>query len=222
MSKDWFAWHDNYRTRPRMRQRLQIVREYIGNFLNQSPVGKITVISVCAGDSRDLIGALFDHPRASDVIGRLVEIDSRLVEAGRSAAESAGLTKQLEFICGDATSASVYQGVVPTDLVLLCGVFGNIPEIELPRLTQSLRYLCKQNSLVIWTRDLIQDGEIRLAMIRECLQKADFEEVSFRMTPTGNMGVGMHRYLGESLPLPDEQLFVFSSPLDAQDAWPFH
>ncbi|MGB5961596.1 MAG: hypothetical protein WBG73_13100 [Coleofasciculaceae cyanobacterium] len=42
------------------------------------------------------------------------------------------------------------------------------------------------------------------------------------MTPTGNMGVGMHRYLGKSLPLPDEQLFVFSSPLDRQDAWPFH
>lgn len=222
MSKDWFAWHDNYRTRPRMRQRLQIVREYIATYLNQCPPGKITVISVCAGDSRDLTGTLFDHPRAPDVYGRLVEIDSRLVEAGRSAAESAGLVGQLEFICGDATLGSVYQGVVPADLVLLCGVFGNVPETELPRLTQSLRYLCKTNGLMIWTRDLVQDGEQNLAMIRECLQKDSFEEVSFRMTPTGNMGVGMHRYVGETLPLPDGELFVFSSPLDKQDAWPFH
>lgn len=222
MSKDWFAWHDNYRTRPRMRQRLQIVREYISNYLNQFPPGKITVISVCAGDSRDLIGSLFNHCRTSDVYGRLVEIDSRLVEAARSAAESAGLAAQLEFICGDATLGSAYQGFVPADLVLLCGVFGNVPETELPRLTQSLQCLCKTKGLIIWTRDLFQDGEQRLATIRECLQKSNFEEVSFRMTPTGNMGVGMHRYLGETLPLPDGQLFVFSSPLDTQDAWPFH
>lgn len=223
MSKDWFAWHDNYRTRPRMRQRLQIVREYISTYLNQSPPGKIRVISVCAGDSRDLIGTLFDHPRASDVSGRLIEIDSRLVEAGRSAAESAGLLNQLEFVCGDATLASVYQGVVPADLVLLCGVFGNVPETEVPRLSGSLSYLCKTNGLVIWTRDLAQDGERRLAMIRECLQESALEEVSFRMTPTGNMGVGRHRYLGETLPLPENQeLFIFSSPLDTQDAWPFH
>lgn len=205
MSKDWLAWHDNYRTRrPQMRQRLQIVREYISNYLNQFPPGKITVISVCAGDSRDLIGTLFNHSRAWDVYGRLVE-------TRRSAAESAGLAGQLEFICGDATLGSVYQGFVPADLVLLCGVFGNVPETELPRLTQSLQYLCKANGLLIWTRDLIQDGERCLAMIRECLQESSFEEVSFRMTPTGNMG-------GETLPLPDGQFFVFSSPIDAQDA----
>ena len=223
MSKDWFAWHDNYRTRPRMRQRLQIVREYISTSINECPPGKITVISVCAGDSRDLIGTLFNHPRASDVYGRLVEIDSRLVEGGRSAAASAGLGGQLEFICGDATLSSVYQGFVPADLVLVCGVFGNVPETELPRLIQSLQYLCRTNGLMIWTRDLVTDGEHRLATIRERLQEAAFEEVSFKMTPTGNMGVGMHRYLGEGLPLPDdEELFLFSSPLDTQDAWPFH
>ncbi len=223
MSKDWFAWHDNYRTRPRMRQRLQIVREYISTAINEFPPGKITVVSVCAGDSRDLIGTLFNHPRASDVYGRLVEIDSRLVEGGRSAAASAGLDGQLEFICGDATLSSVYQGVVPADLVLVCGVFGNVPETELPRLIQSLQYLCKTNGLMIWTRDLLTDGENRLAVIRELLQSGAFEEVSFKMTPMGNMGVGMHRYLGAGLPLPDDdELFVFSSPLDTQDAWPFH
>lgn len=39
-----------------MRQRLQVVWEYISNYLNQFPPGKIAVIGVCAGDSRDLIG----------------------------------------------------------------------------------------------------------------------------------------------------------------------
>ncbi|MGB5961595.1 MAG: hypothetical protein WBG73_13095 [Coleofasciculaceae cyanobacterium] len=99
-----------------MRQRLQVVWEYISNYLNQFPPGKITVVGVCAGDSRDLIGTFFNHCRASDVYGRLVE-------AGRSAAESAGLAGQLEFICGDATKAPFYQGFVPADLVVFLVMF---------------------------------------------------------------------------------------------------
>lgn len=223
MTKDWFAWHDNYRTRPRMRQRLQIVREYLVTCLNACPPGKIQVISVCAGDSRDLTGTLYDHPRTADVQARLVELDERLVECGRTAAESAGLGEQLQFIQGDATISSVYEGAVPADIVLLCGVIGNIPEEELPRLMESLAYFCKPEAFVIWTRDLFDDGENRLALVRELLQKSGFEEVNFRMTLTGNMGVGTHRYLGQTLPLPkDKQLFVFSSPLDTKDAWPLH
>jgi hypothetical protein len=223
MTKDWFAWHDNYRTRPRMRQRLQIVREYLANCLNACPSGKIQVISVCAGDSRDLTGTLYDHPRTADVQARLVEIDERLVECGRTAAEAAGLGEQLEFIQGDATISSVYEGAVPAAIVLLCGVIGNIPEEELPGLMETLTYLCKPEAFLIWTRDLFEDGENRLASVRAMLQNSRFEEVNFRMTLTGNMGVGTHRYLGQTLPLPkDKQLFVFSSPLDTQDAWPLH
>jgi len=223
MPKDWFAWHDNYRTRPRMRQRLQIVREYISTCLHKYPPGKITVVSVCAGDGRDLIGTLFDHPRSSDVCARLIELDPRLVEAGRTAAKSAGLGEQLEFVCADATQSSVYAGVAPADLVLVCGVFGNVPEAELQGLTWSLRFLCRKDGFIIWTRDLIEDGDRRLAVIRELLHESGFEEVSFKMTLAGNMGVGTHRYLGEPLPLPDDQqLFVFYSPLDTQDAWPLH
>jgi hypothetical protein len=224
MPKDWFAWHDNYRTRPRMRQRLQIVCEYISTCLQEFPLGPIRVVSVCAGDSRDLIGTLFDHPRSRDVHARLVELDQRLVECGRTAAESSGLGDQLEFVCGDATLSSVYRGAVPADLVLICGVFGNLPnETERQRLTQSLRFLCKTGGFAIWTRDLFEDGERRLAIIREFLRESEFEEVSFKMTATGNMGVGTHRYLGQSLPLPeDQQLFIFPSLLDMTDALPLH
>jgi hypothetical protein len=67
------------------------------------------------------------------------------------------------------------------------------------------------------------DGDRNLATIQTLLREAEFEEVSFKMTSIGNMGVGTHRYLGQSLDLPqDEQLFVFSSPLDTKDAWPLH
>ena len=224
MSKDWFAWHDNYRTRPRMRQRLQLVQDYILMYLDRCPPGSIRIVSVCAGDGRDLIGTLFDHPRARDVQARLIELDPRLVECGRTAAQSAGLGEQLEFVEGDATQSSAYKRAVPADLVLVCGVFGNVADdTELHRLIHGFRFFCKKGACLIWTRDLFVDGENHLAQVRELLSKSAFEEVSFKMTAVGNMGVGTHRYLGEPLALPDdEQLFVFSSPLDTVDAWPLH
>lgn len=216
MPKDWFEWHDYYRTKPRMRQRLQLVRQYISSSLQACPPGEIRVVSICAGDGRDLLGALIDHPRANDVYARLVELDSRLVESGRSAAVSAELGEQLEFVSGDATISSAYIGAVPADLVIVCGVFGNAAdETQLHNLIQSLRFLCKQGAFIVWTRDLSEDADHRLATVREFLTEAGFEEVSFKLTLTEDMGVGNHRYLGEPLPLPnDQQLFVFSSPVE--------
>nr|WP_256874320.1 hypothetical protein [Nostoc sp. C057] len=67
MVKDWFEWHDLYKNEPKLQQRLQIVQEYISHSLNLSQPGLIRVVSVCAGDGRDLLGTLSNHPRAKDV-----------------------------------------------------------------------------------------------------------------------------------------------------------
>jgi hypothetical protein len=84
MPKDWLEWHDLYNTEPKLQQRLQIVREYISHSLDASPPGIIRIVSACAGDGRDLLGTLFNHPRAKDVHARLVEINPQLVERGKS------------------------------------------------------------------------------------------------------------------------------------------
>lgn len=153
MLKDWFEWHDLYKTEPKLQQRLQIVQEYISNSLAASPPGAIRVISICAGDGRDLLETLASHPRTKDVYARLVELDPKLVERGRATIESLGLTQQIEFINGDATISSNYVEAVPADIVIVCGVFGNLAdEAELNRLLRNLSFLCKQGTFVIWTR----------------------------------------------------------------------
>jgi tRNA1(Val) A37 N6-methylase TrmN6 len=106
MPKDWYEWHDLYDTEPVLQQRLEIVQEYI------------RVVSVCAGDGRDLLGTLKNHPRAKDVSARLVELNPQLVERGRATIESLGLTKQIEFINGDATLATNYVGAVLADIAI--------------------------------------------------------------------------------------------------------
>jgi hypothetical protein len=168
-------------------------------------------VSVCAGDGRDLLGTLKNHPRAKDVSARLVEINSDLVKSGRATIESLGLTKQIEFINDDATIATNYLGAIPADIVIVCGVFGNLAdEAELNRLLDNLSFLSKPGAFVIWTRGHSNDIP-HSDNVRKILRASRFEEVSFKLTATGDMGVGLHRYLGENLPQPKEQqLFVFS------------
>lgn len=210
MPKDWYEWHDLYKTEPRLQQRLEIVQEFIAYSLNASPDGAIRIVSVCAGDGRDLLGTLENHPRAKDVSARLVELNPLLVERGRATIEYLGLAKQIEFINGDAAIASNYIGVVPADLVIVCGVFGNLTEAELNRLLENLSFLSKPGAFVIWTRGH-SNGIPYSENVRKILRASEFEEVNFQLTGTGDMGVGLHRYSGKNLPQPkDQQLFVFS------------
>ncbi|MCC5635040.1 class I SAM-dependent methyltransferase family protein [Nostoc sp. CHAB 5844] len=211
MPKDWFEWHDLYKTEPRLQQRLEIVREYIAHSLNVSPPGVIRVVSVCAGDGRDLLGTLANHPRAQDVYARLVELNPQLVERGRATIESLSLAKQIEFINGDATITANYLGAVPADIVIVCGVFGNLAdENELNRLLGNLSFLSKQGAFVIWTRGH-SNGIPHSETVRKSLRESGFAEVNFKLTGTGDMGVGIHRYLGETVAEPKEQqFFVFS------------
>jgi hypothetical protein len=215
MPKNWFEWHDLYNTSPRLQQRLEIVREYIAYSLDAVPPGVIRLVSLCAGDGRDLLGTLASHHRTKDVYARLVELDSQLVERGRTTIESLGLTQQIEFINGDATSSANYEGAVPADIVILCGVLGNIPdENELNRLLGNLSFLSKKGAFVIWTRGHSQ-GIAYSDIVRKYFAEFGFEEVNFKLTATGDMGVGIHRYLGETLVVPKEkQLFLFTGVAD--------
>jgi len=211
MPKDWYEWHELYNTEPTLQQRLEIVREFIAYSLNASPNGTIRVVSVCAGDGRDLLGTLKNHPRQQDVSARLVELNPQLVERGRATIESLGLTKQIEFINGDATIATNYVGAVPADIVIVCGVLGHLADDrELKRLINNFSYLSKTGAFFIWTRGH-SNGIPYSDNVRKILLASAFEEINFQLTATGDMAVGLHRYIGENLPQPQEQqLFVFS------------
>src|SRR6516165_71739 len=87
MSTNWHEWHEAYdRTDSPLAMRLAVVRQCVRDALDAAPPGPIAVISMCAGQGRDLLGVLADHPRAADVHGRLVELDPGLAEIARATA----------------------------------------------------------------------------------------------------------------------------------------
>lgn len=69
----------------------------------------------------------------------------------RRAAREAGLDG-VEVLAGDASLTDSYVGVVQADLVLDCGVFGNISAPDIQHTIAGLPQLRAKDATVIWTR----------------------------------------------------------------------
>jgi hypothetical protein len=192
MTRDWQEWHrayDDESTEHPLRRRLAIVQRRVADALDRAPAGPIRVISMCAGEGRDLLGVLSTHPRTSDVRGRLVELDPHLAATAR-----AGAPPGIEVVNADASTTSAYVGAIPADLVLVCGVFGNIVDADIERTLATLPMLCAPGATVIWTRH--RRPPDRTVVIREQLAAAGFEELAFEAPDDFLFAVGTHRLTG--------------------------
>ena len=150
--RDWYTWHHDYdEPSTALARRLAAVQDQIRTALDAAPPGPLHAVSLCAGQGRDLIGALAGHPRRDDVSARLVELDPRNAAAARDAAEAAGLSR-VEVVTGDAALTDHYAGMVPAYLVLVCGVFGNMTDDDVRRTIGYCTQLCAYGGTVVWTR----------------------------------------------------------------------
>jgi hypothetical protein len=162
---------------------------------------------MCAGQGRDLLGVLTDHPRRDDVRARLVELDPRNAAHAEEVARSAGL-RGVEVVAGDASLSTAYDGLVPVHLALVCGVFGNVTDADIRRTVQQLPRLCQPGATVIWTRHR-KPPDVTPA-IRDWFTENGFEELAFDVAEGFLFGVGTHRLTGEALPYQrDVRLFEF-------------
>ena len=208
MSGEWVEWHRQYDEGDRLLAgRLKVVRERIREALDRSPPGPIEALSMCAGDGRDILGALEGHPRANDVRARLVEITPELAEHARSRAARQGLTG-IEVVTGDASVTTAYEGAVPVRVALVCGVFGNVTDTDVRNTIDHLPELCTRDATVIWTRGRFEPD--LTPTIRGWFRGAGFEELSFDAVPDTTASVGTNRFTGEPRPFrPGVRLFSF-------------
>jgi hypothetical protein len=77
--RDWYAWHADYDVPgAALARRLAAVQEQVRTALDGARPGRLRAISVCAGQGRDLIGALAGHPghrnHGEPVIGPAVRV----------------------------------------------------------------------------------------------------------------------------------------------------
>lgn len=180
-----------------MARRLRTVQSQTRAALDDAPAGPLKVISLCAGDGRDLLHVLSDHPRRHEVQARLVELDARNTAA---ASETARLAKldQVEVVTGDASLIDQYRDMTPADLVLVCGVFGNITDSDIEGTIGACSQLCKTGGSVIWTRTRATPD--RVPMICDWFGEQGFE-LQWLSEPGAGYGVGVHRFTGTPRPL---------------------
>lgn len=183
---DWVEWHAGYDDPgSRLAHRLRIVQEQIRAALDRLPSGPVTALSMCAGQGRDLLEVLADHPRRDDVRARLVELDPRNVAAARDAAWPG-----IEVVQGDAGLIDEYAGVAPADLVVACGVFGNLADTDVERTVAACTTLTREGGTVVWTRHRADPD--RVPDTCAWFAAHGFEQL-FLTKPELGFGVGAHR-----------------------------
>jgi len=216
VSRDWARWHDDYDDPSSLLSiRLAIVRAHLADAIAAAPPGPVGLVSLCAGQGNDVLGVLPGHPRRDDVTAVLVELDRRNAQLAAARAAEDGLAA-VDIREADAGLVASYADALPADVLLLCGIFGNVGDEDIRRTVAAAPALCAPGGTVIWTRHRRPPDRTRL--IREWFAAAGFAEVAFDAPETGStlIGVGVHRRPpGAPAPSPgacppDARLFRFA------------
>jgi hypothetical protein len=185
--RDYRKWHREYEDpSSSLSRRLTVVRGRILDALNAPREAPIRVLSLCAGDGRDLLPVLADGTPSTE-FAVLVEKDPVLADVARRAARNLQLGG-VRVITGDAGDPAQFATAYPVDLLLLCGIFGNVSEQDIKTTVAATPALLRDRGTVIWTRGSI-DPDLRPS-IRRWFGDAGLQEIAFDSEPTG-YGVGV-------------------------------
>lgn len=206
--RDYVAWHRAYDDPDsRLSHRLRVVVELLGAGLDAAPPGPVRVLSLCGGRGDDLLTVAAAHPRGGDLTGRLVELDPTNAKDARARIAALGLDG-IEVLVGDAGSTDACEGAVPADLVVACGIFGNITRADIERTIALLPSLCATDAAVVWTRHPREPGV--LEAIGAAFSAAGFAEERAVVDHERHFAVGMHRLTRAPDPFePGQALFTF-------------
>jgi hypothetical protein len=205
----WVRWHDDYEDpNSPLSARLAEVQRQLRVILDDAPQGRLRLIAFCAGRGRDVLDVLDDHPRGRDVVARLVELDAELANDAALLACERGLD-DVEVVIADASRTDAYVGAVPADIVLVCGVFGNVSMEDIGVTIATLPSLCAPHAHVIWTRH--RRPPDWTPAIRAMFRDSGFREVDFVAPQDHFFCVGTQQLERPPAPLVvDVSMFTFS------------
>jgi hypothetical protein len=208
--KDWVAWHAAYDDpQSPLSTRLRAVRRHLSDALDAVPPGPVRLVSLCAGQGHDVLGVLPGHPRGPQVSAVLVEADPQNAALAREGAGQAGLP-QVQVRQADAARVANYADALPADVLLLCGIFGNVSDDDIERTAAAAPALCAPGATVMWTRH--RRAPDLTPRVRGWFRASGFDEVAFDVpdqTLTG-VSVGVGRLaVAPPAALPQAPLFTF-------------
>lgn len=206
MTRDWGAWHRAYDDpASSLSQRRLVVTDMVRDALGRARPGPVTCLSLCAGEGRDLIDAARDHARRHDVRGRLIELDAPIAARAMANVSASGLP--LEVVVGDAALTALFVDLVPVDVLLLVGIFGNVSDADVASTIAAVPRLCRAGASVIWTRH--RRAPDLTGSIRGWFSAAGCDQVEYATSGVGGFGVG-HESVGRHDPSIPVSVRLFS------------
>jgi catechol 2,3-dioxygenase-like lactoylglutathione lyase family enzyme len=198
VSRDWHAWYRDYEDpTSSLSARLRVVKKELGSVLAGAQ-GPVRLLSLCSGDGRDTLPVI--DAAAVEVSAVLVELDPLFSAMARESA--AALDLDVEVRTTDAGTTDAAVGAVPADVVMACGIFGNVTDADVVTTVATLPSLLAPGGAVVWTRrhrapdDPAPGPGEPAAYVRDQFLREGFEEVAY-VEPDGfEFRVGVHRWPG--------------------------
>lgn len=189
---DWVEWHTAYdNPSSSLSRRLNVVRQRLEGVLVLVDRASPSILSLCAGNGGDVIPVLATNRSRWSASALLIELDPALAASARAAAGESGLGC-VDVRCGDAADPSMFVDAAPVDVLLLCGIFGNIRHESFPTVVGAIPLLVRQHGYVIWTRGAARPSEPdRRPEVRRWFRDAGLPEVAFDGEPEV-YGVGLN------------------------------
>jgi hypothetical protein len=202
---DWHRQYDDPQSFPS--QRLPVIVGMIRSLLDVAAPGPVRCLSLCAGEARHILRAAADHPRRGDLAGAVVELDPGLAATARSNLDRAGVP--LDVRVGDAGRPAAFANLLPVDVLLLVGIFGNIDDDDIHRTISAVPAMCRMGGAVIWTRH--RRPPDRTGSVSRWFEEVGAVSEEFVSGGPGSFAVGRNRTTRSALvsELPDK-LFTFT------------
>jgi len=208
---DWKVWHHDYDDPDSsVSHRLVEVRARLAGVLADG-VGQVWLLSICAGDARDVIPVVAVSD--CDVEVTLVELDPELADRARRAADAAGV--RVDVRTGDAGDPEVYAGLHPVDVLVMVGVLGNVSDADARTTVAAAGSLVAEGGTVIWSRsnrfraEPTHGYEDPAVWVRDLFEAQGFETVDYLRPDQDAWRLGVSRLAVPSRdPLP-ERIFTF-------------
>lgn len=228
---DWNLWLRRYENpNSAHNRRLKTVQRLLTRQLERLAPGPVRVLSICAGDGRDILQVLDGRADAGRVSATLIEREAGLCALAREEIARQGLSN-IEVREADAGLSDTYVDLPRADVVILVGVFGNMVDADARALIDALPSLCRRQARVIWSlrqqprrgeagaKDAArgterQNDRARVERLDACFRAAGFTE-AFANAPEAAFHVAAWRYGGMPKPLvPGQHIFSFVGPED--------
>lgn len=203
---DWPAWHQHYDDpASALSRRLAVVERNVNKLVDQLSPRK--VLSLCAGDGRDIIGVLAGTSPERRPLTVLVELDQGL--AADASARAQAMDVDVTVVVGDAGATATWLEHVPVDLLMLCGIFGNICVDDIQQTIAATPAMVSPHGAVIWTRGAFAQQDLR-PQIRQWFRAAGWLELAYEAEPEGfGVGVNQRTAATDGIGLP-ERLFTLT------------